>query len=226
MEQAHTDRGRRLPASGRERERRREEEQARVGACSSMRLTLAGLLLCLAIYCGGGFANNGQSNVVLSLPPSLIAAAAAAAAAAASEEATMALSRPAWKKDARVLFDGDGGVGGNGSGNDMLAQSKDAAKYGEEQEQASDAVALDVEQSRDFNRKAANGEPYDLVARQQSAPQEIAQRHGQAQSQAAGAAAGGVKYATPTLQKYWGSRCQAAGGNCAREYNRAMLAVR
>lgn len=198
-----------------------------------MRLTLAWLLLCLAIYCGGGFANNGQGNVVLSLPPSLIAAAAA--------EASMALRRPGWKKDARVLFDsgnGSGLGGGNDALRDMLAQTKDAGKYNlprgereqeqqEEQEEQQEeemeprddvVVALDVEQPRDFNRKAA-AEPYDLVARQQSAPQEIAmQQHGQSPT--------GVKYATPTLQKYWGSRCQAAGGNCPREYNRAMLAVR
>lgn len=200
-----------------------------------MRLTLAGLLLCLAIYCGGGFANNGQGNVVLSLPPSLIAA---AAAAAGETEAAMALRRPAWKKDARVLFDSDG----NDALRDMLAQTKDAAaKYKQEEQQqererereeeARDAggdvvVALDVEQPRDFNRKAAgsSSEPYDLVARQQSAPQEIAPRHGAAAG--VGAGVGGVKYATPTLQKYWSSRCQAAGGNCPREYNRAMLAVR
>lgn len=198
-----------------------------------MRLTLAGLLLCLAIYCGGGFANNGQGNVVLSLPPSLIAAAAAAGEA----EAAMALRRPAWKKDARVLFDSDSGGGGGGSGGndalrDMLAQTKDAAaKYKQEereQEQEEEArdAGLDVEQPRDFNRKAAgsSSEPYDLVARQQSAPQEIAPRHGAAA--ATGVGAGGVKYATPTLQKYWSSRCQPAGGNCPREYNRAMLAVR
>lgn len=186
-----------------------------------MRLTLAWLLLCLAIYCGGGFANNGQGNVVLSLPPSLIAAAAA--------EASMALRRPAWKKDARVLFDSDnasGVGGGNDALRDMLAQTKDAGKYNlpeevqvEEMEQPRDdvVVGLDVEQPRDFNRKAA-AEPYDLVARQQSAPQEIAQQHAPSPA--------GVKYATPTLQKYWGRRCQAAGGNCPREYNRAMLAVR
>lgn len=193
-----------------------------------MRLTLAGLLLCLAIYCGGGFANNGQGNVVLSLPPSLIAAAAAAGEA----EAAMALRRPAWKKDARVLFDSDsGGSGGNDALRDMLAQTKDAAaKYKQEereQEQEEEArdAGLDVEQPRDFNRKAAgSSEPYDLVARQQSAPQEIAPRHGA--TAATGVGAGGVKYATPTLQKYWSSRCQAAGGNCPREYNRAMLAVR
>ncbi|XP_034487733.1 uncharacterized protein LOC117791909 [Drosophila innubila] len=183
-----------------------------------MRLTLAWLSVCLAIYCGGGFANNGQGNVVLSLPPSLISATEAVALRQLQQQQQH----------------------GNGNGNsnvdalrDMLHSKESAtAAAGKNNLPYNDDMEVEQQpQSTDFNRKALS-EAYDLEARQQSAPQEIAQRHGHGHGAGAGTGTGvGLKYATPTptskstSHKYWGRLCQASG-NCPREYNRAMLAVR
>ncbi|ALC46596.1 CG34388 [Drosophila busckii] len=178
-----------------------------------MRLTLAWLCVCLAIYCGGGFSS---SNVVLSLPPSLIAATEAATAALRQQQSH-------WPKDARVLLD---------SGNvdalrDMLGHSKESAAAHKRSLNYNYAAADRVEAEQlptmptDFNRKAlsssSSSEAYDLELpqqqqqRQQSVPQEIA--------------GGYAAAATPTPHKYWGkSRCH--NGNCPWDYNRAMLAVR
>ncbi|XP_032294786.1 uncharacterized protein natalisin [Drosophila virilis] len=188
-----------------------------------MRLTLAWLCVCLAIYCSGGFANNGRGNVVLSLPPSLIAATEVVALRQLQQQQQQQREQqqqtlhehPRWKKDARVLFD---------SGSDSLrdiAHSKESAseagKYMLAYNNDDDGVRVEVEQQpADLNRKALS-ESYDLEARQQSAPQEIAPQHGHGLE---------LKSATPTPHKYWASRCQPGNGNCPREYHRAMLTVR
>ncbi|XP_017100157.2 uncharacterized protein natalisin [Drosophila bipectinata] len=169
-----------------------------------MRLTLAWLSVCLAIYCGGG---HGHSNVVLSLPQSLIAAATARATKAALSHQ----HHQQQKKDARVLFGG-----GSDALRDMLHSppAADSAKSG----------LPDVEQpqpSEDFNRNAD-----DLGARPpQSAPQEIALGSG---SGLGGGLEGlGASYrATPT-HRYWSSRCQGRPNNlCPQEYYRTRLAAR
>ncbi|XP_034663893.1 uncharacterized protein LOC117898532 [Drosophila subobscura] len=170
-----------------------------------MRLTLAWLSVCLAIYCSGhghGHSHSQvQGNVVLSLPPSLIATATEAAALRQQQP-------PRWKKDARVLFD---------SGNDAL---RDMLQH-------HDNVDLDVEQQQQqqqqpqvaaFNRKALH-EADDLVAAASVGAQEIA-----------GAQQRGSQYggATPS-HKYWASRCQGRLGpsaKCPPEYYRAMMAAR
>ncbi|XP_060649608.1 uncharacterized protein LOC132786898 [Drosophila nasuta] len=218
-----------------------------------MRLTLAWLCVCLAIYCGGGFANNGHGNVVLSLPPSLIAATEAVALRQLQQQQQQQQQQQRheqtrWKKDARVLFDS---VGGSGDALRDMLHSKESTTSSNNNLPYNDNNGMEVEQQQsqqqqqqqqpqqtDFNRKALS-EAYDLEARQQSAPQEIAARRGHGHGRAAAAAAAvGVQYATPTptsnsnsnsrsaIHKYWSRLCQAANGNCPREYNRAMLAVR
>ncbi|EDW81585.2 uncharacterized protein Dwil_GK10944 [Drosophila willistoni] len=185
-----------------------------------MRLTLAWLCVCLAIYCGG------HGNVVLSLPPSLIATATEAAALRQQQQHR-------WKKDARVLLDS-----GNDALRDMLhskasssSSSAANAANGKFTGQDAEVEVMDVEQQpqlADFNRKALN-EAYDLEGQQQglarreqqSMPQEIAVPQRSATNVA------GLKYATP--HKYWESRCQGGlkgSANCPREYYRAMLAAR
>lgn len=190
-----------------------------------MRLTLAWLFVCLAIYCGGGFANNGQGNVVLSLPPSLIAATEAVALRQLQlqQQQRQRHEQHRWKKDARVLFDS-----GNGNDNvDVLSDMMHSKESSKNNLPYNDDMKVEQQpQTTDFNRKALS-EAYDLEARQQSAPQEIAQRLGHDH----GHGIVGSKYATPTptskskAHKYWGRLCQTTG-NCPREYNRAMLAVR
>ncbi|KAL7728146.1 hypothetical protein ACLKA6_002279 [Drosophila palustris] len=185
-----------------------------------MRLTLAWLCVCLAIYCGGGgLANNGQGNVVLSLPPSLIAATEAVALRQLQQQ-----QHSRWKKDARVLFDGGDAL------HDMM-HSKESTTTAAGKNNLAYNDDMEVEQqpqSTEFNRNQALSAAYDLEARQQSAPQEIAQRHGHGHGVGVE-----LEYATPTptskskstALQYWGRLCQASG-NCPREYNRAMLAVR
>ncbi|BFF92906.1 uncharacterized protein DMAD_10856 [Drosophila madeirensis] len=165
-----------------------------------MRLTLAWLSVCLAIYCSGhghGHSHSQvQGNVVLSLPPSLIATATEAAALRQQQQ-----QPPRWKKDARVLFD---------SGNDALRDMLQSLPHNQQHD------SVDVEQQpqvADFNRKALH-EADDLVGAQEiaGAPQR-------------GSSYGG---ATPS-HKYWASRCQGRLGpsaKCPQQYYRAMMAAR
>ncbi|SPP80274.1 uncharacterized protein LOC117583803 [Drosophila guanche] len=171
-----------------------------------MRLTLAWLSVCLAIYCSGhghGHSHSHshsqvQGNVVLSLPPSLIATATEAAALRQQQQQPLR-----WKKDARVLFD---------SGNDALRDMLQSLPHN----QHHDNVDLDVEQQpqvADFNRKALH-EADDLVGAQEIAG-----------AQQRGSHYGG---ATPS-HKYGASRCQGRLGpsaKCPQEYYRAMMAAR
>ncbi|XP_041452370.1 uncharacterized protein LOC111066525 [Drosophila obscura] len=174
-----------------------------------MRLTLAWLSVCLAIYCSGGHGHghsHSHGNVVLSLPPSLIATATEAAALRLQQQQ----QQPRWKKDARVLFDS-----GNDALRDML-QSQAAGKFSLQHHDNQQP------QAADFNRKplrAADDLGAQSGLRQQSVAQEIAplQR-----------AIPGLNYgATP--HKYWASRCQGRMGpsaKCPQEYYRAMMAAR
>ncbi|EDV48885.2 uncharacterized protein Dere_GG16855 [Drosophila erecta] len=178
-----------------------------------MRLTLAWLSLCLAIYCGGG---HGHGNVVLSLPPSLIATATKAALSHQRQQQQQQQQHLHQKKDARVLFDSPADAlrdmlhNGKGSG------AMDAGKFS----------LVDVEQaapqrSEDFNRNAD-----DLGARQ-SAPQEIAM--GMELGMGLGLGPGPSNYRTTPPQRYWGQRCQGRSGGaskCPQEYYRTMLAAR
>ncbi|XP_017046835.1 uncharacterized protein LOC108091949 [Drosophila ficusphila] len=178
-----------------------------------MRLTLAWLCVCLAIYCGGG---HGHGNVVLSLPPSLIAT---ATKAALSHHHHQKQQQQQQKKDARVLFDSP-----TDALRDMLHGGQvNSGKF-------SSMPDVDVEQvapptmSEDFNRNAD-----DLGARQ-SAPQEIAMAMGLGMGVGMGGPGLGPNYhqATPP-HRYWGNRCQGqAGGSakCPQEYYRTMLAAR
>lgn len=194
-----------------------------------MRLTLAWLWVCLAIYCSGGFANNGQGNVVLSLPPSLIAATEVVALRQLQQQQQqreqqlqqMLHEQARWKKDARVLFDG-----GIDPSPDMVHSKEPASAAGKHISPYNHDVEVEQQpqpqpqpQPTDFNRKALS-EAYDLEARQQSAPQEIATQHGPGHGHGFG-----LKHATPTLQNFWARRCLAAN-NCPREYNRALVAAR
>lgn len=196
-----------------------QPQQPQTRSPDSMRLTLAWLCVCLAIYCSGGFANNDRGNVVLSLPPSLIAATEVVALRQLQQQQQREQQQqtlhehPRWKKDARVLFD---------SGSDSLrdiAHSKESAsevgKYTLAYNNDDDGVEVE-QQPADLNRKVLS-EAYDLEARRQSAPQEIAPQHGHGLE---------LKSATPTPHKYWASRCQSGNGNCPREYHRAMLTIR
>ncbi|XP_026851234.1 uncharacterized protein LOC6588522 [Drosophila persimilis] len=201
-----------------------------------MRLTLAWLSVCLAIYCGGGHSHShshghGHGNVVLSLPPSLIAMATEAAALRLQQQHQQ--QQPRWKKDARVLFDS-----GNDALRDMLQRQAAASAAGKfslphyDHDHDHDNAAqldgdgdADVEQqpqAADFNRKVLR-EVDDLGAqtrlRQQSAAQEIAPlQRGML----------GLNYAS-TPHRYWASRCQGRLGpsaKCPQEYYRAMMAAR
>ncbi|XP_044314364.1 uncharacterized protein LOC108046386 isoform X2 [Drosophila rhopaloa] len=174
-----------------------------------MRLTLAWLSVCLAIYCGGG---HGHGNVVLSLPPSLIAT--ATKAALSHQQQQLQQQRQQQKKDARVLFDSP-----SDALRDMLHTG--AMNSGKFSLPNAD-VAVDVEQqpqtSEDFNRNAD-----DLGARQ-SVPQEMAAGMGMA----LGLGLGPNYRATPP-HRYWGNRCQGRSGasaKCPQEYYRTMLAAR
>ncbi|XP_043652021.1 uncharacterized protein LOC122619268 isoform X1 [Drosophila teissieri] len=186
-----------------------------------MRLTLAWLSLCLAIYCGGG---HGHGNVVLSLPPSLIATATKAALSHQQQQ------QQHQKKDARVLFDSpadalrdmmhNGNGNGNGDGNGNGSGPMDSGKFS----------LADVEQtaprhSEDFNRNAD-----DLGARQ-SAPQEIAMgmELGMGLGMGLGLGLEPNNYRTTPPHRYWGQRCQGRSGGsskCPQEYYRTMLAAR
>lgn len=169
-----------------------------------MRLTLAWLSVCLAIYCGGG---HGHGNVVLSLPQSLIAAATARATKAALSHQ----HHQQQKKDARVLFGG-----GSDALRDMLHTPPAAvsAKMG----------LPDVEQpqpSEDFNRNAD-----DLGPRPpQSAPQEIALGSGSGIGRALEGL--GASYRATPAHRYWSSLCQGRPSTlCPQEYYRTRLAAR
>ncbi|XP_033167173.1 uncharacterized protein LOC117145576 isoform X1 [Drosophila mauritiana] len=172
-----------------------------------MRLTLAWLSLCLAIYCGGG---HGHGNVVLSLPPSLIATATKAALSHQRQQ------QQHQKKDARVLFDSPADalrdMMHNGNGNGPM----DSGKFS-----LSDVEQPTAQRSEDFNRNAD-----DLGARQ-SAPQEIAM----GMELGMGLGLGPNNYRTTPPHRYWGQRCQGRSGGsgsskCPQEYYRTMLAAR
>ncbi|XP_052834771.1 uncharacterized protein LOC128251702 isoform X2 [Drosophila gunungcola] len=178
-----------------------------------MRLTLAWLSVCLAIYCGGG---HGHGNVVLSLPPSLIAS--ATKAALSHQQRQQQHQQHQQKKDARVLFDSP-----SDALRDMLhTDPMNSAKF------SLPDVNVDVEQqpqtSDDFNRNAD-----DLGARQ-SAPQEMAMRMRLGLGLGPGPGPGlGPNYRTTPPHRYWGNRCQGrtgASAKCPQEYYRTMLAAR
>ncbi|XP_016949966.1 uncharacterized protein LOC108024522 [Drosophila biarmipes] len=176
-----------------------------------MRLTLAWLSVCLAIYCGGG---HGHGNVVLSLPPSLIATATKAALSHQQYQ------RQQQKKDARVLFDSPGDALRDMLHNSPMNADSDAAKLS-----LPDVEQPAPRQSEDFNRNAD-----DLGARQ-SEPQEIAMRMGLGMGMGMGLGLGPNHYRATPPHRYWSNRCQGRAGagasaKCPQEYYRTMLAAR
>ncbi|XP_017002501.2 uncharacterized protein natalisin [Drosophila takahashii] len=176
-----------------------------------MRLTLAWLSVCLAIYCGGG---HGHGNVVLSLPPSLIATATKAALSHQRQQQQQQQHQQ--KKDARVLFDSPADAL-----RDMLHNGNGAMDSGKFS--LPDVEQPAPQQSEDFNRNAD-----DLGARQ-SAPQEIAMGMGLGMGMGMGMGLSPNHYRATPPHRYWGNRCQGRSGastKCPQEYYRTMLAAR
>ncbi|XP_017076687.2 LOW QUALITY PROTEIN: uncharacterized protein LOC108111666 [Drosophila eugracilis] len=168
-----------------------------------MRLTLAWLSVCLAIYCGGG---HGHGNVVLSLPPSLIATATKAALSHHQQQQ---------KKDARVLFDSP-----TDALRDMLHNNDNGPMNSGKFSLSDVEQQAPPQQSEDFNRNAD-----DLGARQ-SAPQEIAMGMGLGLGLGLGPT---TNFRATPPHRYWGNRCQGRSGastKCPQEYYRTMLAAR